>query len=129
MPQLLVKLPFQPNTLSSLPIEGTDDTLLAAGGQRAEIHLSYHSPLRPNAPVWHNEASIFGDINNSVLLTSMSLTKSNESSIEPRLCISNNNHRVKLYNVPLRSFPKTGIDEVGCMEFKVAINHCASTYI
>ncbi|KAG6868181.1 hypothetical protein C0993_006476 [Termitomyces sp. T159_Od127] len=120
-PRLLVKLPFQPNTLSSLPIEGTDDSLLAAGGQQAEIHLSYH---RPNASVWNKEISIFGaEMNNSVLLTSMSLTKSNESSVEPRLCISNNDRTVKLYSVPLRSFPKTIIDEVGCMHLGVPINH------
>ncbi|KNZ77526.1 hypothetical protein J132_05274 [Termitomyces sp. J132] len=126
-PRPLVKLPFCPNTLSSLPIEGTEDTLLAAGGQEAEIHLSYHSPLPArhlqNAPVWQKEFSMSGSINNSVFLTSMSLTKSNESSVEPRLCISNNDCTVKLYNVPSRSFSKTSIDEVGCMHLGVPINH------
>ncbi|KAG6902082.1 hypothetical protein C0995_004583 [Termitomyces sp. Mi166 len=126
-PRPLVKLQFDPNTLSSLPIEGTDDTLLAAGGQKAEIHLSYHSPLsaryRQNAVVWHKDLSTSGSINNSVLLTSMSLTRSNESSVEPRLCISNNDSTVKLYNVSLRRTSKTIIDEVGCMHLGVPINH------
>ncbi|KAG6827267.1 hypothetical protein H0H92_012531 [Tricholoma furcatifolium] len=126
-PRTLVKLPFQPNTLASLPVSGTDDTLLAAGGQEAEIHLSYHSPLRAcprqNSALWHAEFSLPGSINNSVLLTSMSLTRSNESSVEPRLGISNNDCTVRFYNVPLRGQSKRLIDEVGCLNLNVPINH------
>ncbi|KAF5374450.1 hypothetical protein D9615_009123 [Tricholomella constricta] len=126
-PRPLAKLSFLPNTLASLRINGTDDTLLAAGGQDAEIHLSYHSPLsarsRQSGAVWQTEFSMTGSINNSVLLTSMSLTRSNESSVEPRIGISNNDCTVKFYNVPLRGQAKRNLDEVGCLQLNVPINH------
>ncbi|GLB40695.1 putative WD40 repeats [Lyophyllum shimeji] len=126
-PRPLAKLSFIPNTLCALPIEGTDDTLLAAGGQEAEIHLSYHSPLsarhRQSAAVWHTDFRLTGSINNSVLLTSMSLTRSNESSVEPRIGISNNDCTVKFYNVPIRGQTKRSIDEVGSLRLNVPVNH------
>ncbi|KAG5644182.1 hypothetical protein DXG03_009023 [Asterophora parasitica] len=127
LPRTLAKLNFSANTLTSLPIDGTDDTLLAAGGQDAEIHLSYHSPLsarqRQTAVVWEKQYAMTGSINNSVLLTSLSLTRSNESSVEPRIGISNNDGSVKFYNVPIRGPMKRTIDEVGCVRFNVPINH------
>lgn len=66
-----------------------------------------------------------GSINNSVLLTSMSLTRSNESSVEPRIGISNNDCTVKFYNVPLRGPTKRTMDEVGSLRINVPVNHCA----
>ncbi|RDB29320.1 hypothetical protein Hypma_014894 [Hypsizygus marmoreus] len=126
-PRPLVKLSFIPNTLAALPIEGTDDTLLAAGGQDAEIHLSYHSPIssrhRRTAAVWHTECAMTGSINNSVLLTSMSLTRSNESSVEPRIGISNNDCTVKFYNIPIRGPMKRNVEEVGGLRLNVPVNH------
>ncbi|KAG6851964.1 hypothetical protein C0991_004574 [Blastosporella zonata] len=53
----------------------------------------------------------------------MSLTRSNESSVEPRLGISNNDCTVKFYNVPLRGHSKRIIDEVGSLHLNVPINH------
>ena len=123
----LVKLSFQPNTLTSLPIDGTDNVLLAAGGQEAEVHLSYCSPSSARhrqGVVWQTECTLTGSINNSVLLTSMSLTRSYESSVEPRIGISNNDETVKFYNVPLRAAPKRGLEEVGSLRLHVPVNHC-----
>src|SRR5262245_19811108 len=44
-PRSIADLRFTPNTLASLPIDGTDDVLVAAGGQDAEIHLSLHDTV------------------------------------------------------------------------------------
>ncbi|KAG6906743.1 hypothetical protein DXG01_012295 [Tephrocybe rancida] len=127
VPRPLVKLGFNPNTLSSLSIDGTDDTLLAAGGQDAEIHLSYHRPAsaqhRQSSVAWQTEYSMVGSINNSVLLTSMSLTRSNESSVEPRLGISNNDATVKFYDVPMRGQSKQNLNEIGSVQLSVPINY------
>ncbi|KAF9463940.1 WD40-repeat-containing domain protein [Collybia nuda] len=124
-PRTLVKVPFTPNTLTSLNLDGTDDTLLAAGGQEAEIHLSYHSqnPRYRNGIAWQYDSQMIGSINNSVLLTSLSLTRSNQSSIEPRVGISNNDCTVRFYDVPIRNQPKRRLDEVGCLRMDVPVNH------
>ncbi|KAF9540885.1 hypothetical protein CPC08DRAFT_770720 [Agrocybe pediades] len=64
---------------------------------------------RKSTKLWEFEDQLTtGSINNSVLLTTMtrttgmSLTRSNESSVEPRVGISNNDGSVKLYDVPMR---------------------------
>ncbi|KAF4621849.1 hypothetical protein D9613_012078 [Agrocybe pediades] len=127
----LAHLSFTPNTLAYLPIGENGDTLLAAGGQDREIHVSYYTaaassyiPILPSSSLqqrytrtrrkstklWEFEEQLTtGSINNSVLLTTMtrcatgmSLTRSNESSVEPRVGISNNDGSVKLYDVPMR---------------------------
>src|ERR1700685_235077 len=118
-------------------VPGTENTLIAAGGQEAEIHLSLHRPatfddshgrvhrLR-NSAIWKFEAPLAGSINNSVLLTSMNLARSHESSIEPRVAISNNDSTVKFYDVPVRceTFP-LAIKDAGMLRLDVAVNHCA----
>jgi len=65
-----------------------------------------------------------GSINNSVLLTSMNLARSHESSIEPRVAISNNDSTVKFYDVPVRceTFP-LAIKDAGMLRLDVAVNH------
>ncbi|KAF8969036.1 hypothetical protein BDZ97DRAFT_1754965 [Flammula alnicola] len=47
------------------------------------------------------EDYLTGSINNLVLLTSLSLMRSNESSVDPRVGISNNDGSVHLYNISL----------------------------
>ncbi|KAJ7605620.1 hypothetical protein DFH06DRAFT_1252619 [Mycena polygramma] len=117
-PRTIANLSFLPNTLASLPV--TDHTLLAAGGQDAEIHVSLLSP--ESKSVWHFDASLEGSINNSILLTSLSLTDSNESSAEPRMAVSNNDRVVMFFDVPIRSRPST-IVPVGAVRFNVPVNH------
>ncbi|KAI6042499.1 hypothetical protein EDC04DRAFT_3088512 [Pisolithus marmoratus] len=108
-PRTIADLTFIPNTLASLHVPGTDKTLLAAGGQEAEIHLSLHNrserrednPSRPH-----------------------SLTRSNESSVEPRLVVSNNDWKVKFYDVPVceDSAPKE-IRPCGLLRLEEPVNH------
>jgi hypothetical protein len=120
-----------------MQVPGTDHTLIAAGGQEAEIHLSLHKPSstsdeahrrhhrQRNSAIWQFEASLTGSINNSVMLTSMSLARSHESSIEPRVGVSNNDSTVKFYDVPVRAntSPLT-IKDAGVLRLGIAVNHC-----
>ncbi|KAF8895983.1 hypothetical protein BD779DRAFT_1493299 [Infundibulicybe gibba] len=127
-PRTLANLSFIPNSITSLAIPGTNDTLLAAGGQQAEIHLSLHSPAstrhRHSRLQWQFEMSLDGSINNSVLLTSLSLTRSNESSVDPRIGISNNDRTVKFYDVPLRvQNPKRTLCDIGTLRLDSPVNH------
>ncbi|TFK69931.1 hypothetical protein BDN72DRAFT_896837 [Pluteus cervinus] len=127
-PRQLAELQFVPNTLTSLQIEGTDETLLAAGGQEAEVHLSMHapssSPHRSPRMLWQYETRLQGSINNSVLLTSLSLNRSNESSPEPRIAISNNDCYVRFYDIPIRAnSTKRHPIHVGEVELDVPVNH------
>lgn len=59
-----------------------------------------------------------------MLLTSLALTRSNQSSIEPRIGISNNDCTVKFYDVPLRAQNKRVLDQVGGLTLDVPVNHC-----
>jgi len=124
-----VELNFIPNTLAALPLN-SHDTLMAAGGQDAELHLSYHtvSPSKQSCSklVWQIEQQLTGSINNSVFLTSLSLTCSNQSAVEPRVGISNNDCTVRLYEVPIRvQSQKRMIRTIGSLRLDVPINHCA----
>jgi hypothetical protein len=123
-PYKIADLAFLPNTLASLPVPGTDHTLLAAGGQDAEIHLSLLAPEKGQS-LWQFNTHLEGSINNSILLTSLSLTDSNESSAEPRMAVSNNDRVVMFFDVPVRSRPST-ITQVGAVRFNVPVNHCES---
>ncbi|KAI0260442.1 hypothetical protein BC834DRAFT_973451 [Gloeopeniophorella convolvens] len=138
----LVTLNYIPNTIASLNIPDSDERLLAAGGQDAELHLSIHS-RRPAAPVfepeepdaarasrrlWQYDGVLSGSINNSVLLTSLSLTRSNESSAEPRVAVSNNDCTVKFYDVNVRGAkgvdgPPKRISDAGTLRLDVPVNH------
>ncbi|KAI0091065.1 hypothetical protein BDY19DRAFT_991647 [Irpex rosettiformis] len=117
-PRRIVDLPFIPNSLSTLVNPDSGETLLAAGGQEAELHLSLHgyptsrlegggdSTQSPyfGRQRWKSEVALENaSINNSVLLTSLSLTGSNESSVEPKVIISNNDKTVKFFDVAIRS--------------------------
>lgn len=60
----------------------------------------------------------------------MSLTRSNESSAEPRVAVSNNDCSIKFYDINVRGSkgvdgPPTRISEVGTLKLDVAVNHCA----
>ncbi|KDQ53248.1 hypothetical protein JAAARDRAFT_439184 [Jaapia argillacea MUCL 33604] len=59
------------------------------------------------------------------MLTSLSLTRSNESRVEPRVAVSNNNCTVRFYDVSLRISAGGGqrLDEVGCLTLDVPVNH------
>ena len=130
--RILSHLHFTPNSLTHLPV-GVNDTLIAAGGQESEIHLSLHTSTSSRSnrtrQVWEYEHHLSGSINNSVLLTSLSLTRSNESSVEPRVGVSNNDGSVKLYNVPMRVHNKERkLPEVGVIKLDVPINHCMFSF-
>ncbi|EMD33862.1 hypothetical protein CERSUDRAFT_117388 [Gelatoporia subvermispora B] len=142
-PRKLVELTFVPNSLTSLILEGTGDTLVAAGGQEAELHLSYYasspstgrddSPLQRVAGFGHKEWETkyvmdHGSINNSVLLTSLSLTGSHESSAEPRVVVSNNDKTVNFFDVAVRSARESDdgapkLHDAGQLRLDVAVNH------
>ena len=166
----LVVLNFVPNTLASLHIPDSNERLVAAGGQDAELHLSIHtrrphthSHLRPaptrssaharahphaHSPadtdagtldpprartrrLWQYDNTLSGSINNSVLLTALSLTRSHESSAEPRVAVSNNDCTIKFYDVNVRGSkgvdgPPKRISEAGTLRLDVPVNHCAS---
>ncbi|KAF8269913.1 WD40-repeat-containing domain protein [Lactarius quietus] len=125
----------------SLNIPDTNERLLAAGGQDAELHLSIHSrrnpsprsssdpaSQRPTRRLWQYDNILSGSINNSVLLTSLSLTRSNESSAEPRVAVSNNDCTVKFFDVNVRGTkgvdgPPKRITEVGTLRLDVPVNH------
>ncbi|KAJ7683711.1 hypothetical protein B0H17DRAFT_941527 [Mycena rosella] len=119
-PRTLADLAFLPNTLASLPVPDTDHTLLAAGGQDAEIHLSLLTA--DNKSAWQFNTHLEGSINNSILLTSLSLTDSNESSVEPRMAVNNNDRVVMFFDVPIRARPST-ISQVGAVRFHDPVNH------
>ncbi|KAJ7158420.1 WD40-repeat-containing domain protein, partial [Mycena filopes] len=119
-PRTLAELSFVPNTLASLPVPNTDHTLLAAGGQDAEIYLSLLTP--ENKSTWQCMTHLEGSINNSILLTSLSLTDSHQNSAEPRMAVSNNDRVVMFFDVPIRSRPPA-ISPVGAVRFNVPVNH------
>lgn len=130
-PRKLVDLSFTPNTLTSMTIPGTDHTILAAGGQEAEIHLSCYSASKSSRHSrsqlqWQYDDRINGSINNSLLLTSLSMCHSNESSAEPRIAVSNNDGTVRFFDIPIRSETFTSLPESGCVRLAVPINHCKS---
>lgn len=120
--------------------------MLAVGGQEAELHLSlYGAPLsyssgnslaarepaqRFGRQRWKTEVKLEGaSINNSVFLTSLSLTGSNESSAEPRIVISNNDRTVKFFDIATRSAKHSDqrLSLAGHLRLDVAVNHCESS--
>ncbi|KAI9066238.1 hypothetical protein FKP32DRAFT_1610143 [Trametes sanguinea] len=149
-PRRLVDLTsFTPNTISSLILPDTNDTLLAAGGQEAELHLSYYqsadscpSPSAPSTRSIRSAPRGFGrklweskyilehsaSINNSVMLTSMSFSRSNESAAEPRILVSNNDRTVKFYDIAVRRGKvendyEPRLLDIGMLRLDVPINH------
>ena len=107
-----------PNTISALILPDTNDTLLAAGGQEAELHLSYYQSSDTSSPsfsrrscssgfgrrLWESKYTLDqGSINNSVMLTTMNFARSHESAAEPRIIVSNNDKTVKFFDIALRA--------------------------
>ena len=138
----IANLPFTPNTLSALRLPDSTTTLVAAGGQDAELHLSLHSSSpspsgssspshhRSSRPHWQYQTQLQGSINNSVMLTSLSLTKANISSAEPRVAVSNNDCSVKFFEVNIRSSDSSPaasrMKDLGVLRIDVPVNHCES---
>lgn len=116
-PRPIADLTFVPNTLSSLTLSESPHTLLAAGGQDTEIHLSLHSPSRARA-LWQFSRKLTGSINNSVLLA-----RAFDSSHEPRLVVSNNDWTVRLYDVPLRVRWAQDLKCCGTLRLEEPVNH------
>jgi hypothetical protein len=116
-PKPLADLTFVPNTLSSLNLSDSSNTLIAAGGQDTEIHLSLHSPSRPRA-LWQFSRKLYGSINNSVLLA-----RAFNSSHEPRLVVSNNDWTVRLYDLPLRVRWAQDLRCCGTLALEEPVNH------
>ena len=71
-----------------------------------------------------------GSINNSVMLTSMSFSRSHQSAVEPRIVVSNNDRTVKFFDVAIRN-GKPADDyeprllDIGQLHLDVPVNHCA----
>ena len=97
---------------SAVPL-GSTNTLVAVGGQDAELHLSLHSSSssssssssychRSSRPHWQYKTQLQGSLNDSVMLTSLSLTKANVSSAELRVVVNNNDCSVKFFEVNIR---------------------------
>ena len=136
----IANLPFIPNTLSALCLPDSTTTLIAAGGQDAELHLSLHSSSSPSSgslsphhhrssrPHWQYQTQLQGSINNSVMLSSLSLTKANVSSVEPRVAVSNNDCSVKFFEVNIRSSDTAAsrLKDLGVLWIDVPVNHCES---
>lgn len=140
----LAELGFIPNSLSSLTLPDGGDTLLAAGGQEAELYLSLFSPSsqtcgqdgaapRPRqgfgSKLWESKYTIkHGSINNSVLLTSLSLTGAHQSSAEPRVIVSNNDKTVKFFDIAVRreweERAASRLVDAGQLRLDVPVNHC-----
>lgn len=139
----LAELGFIPNSLSSLTLPDSGDTLLAAGGQEAELYLSLFSPSsqtcgqdgaapRPRqgfgSKLWESKYTIkHGSINNSVLLTSLSLTGAHQSSAEPRVIVSNNDKTVKFFDIAVRreweDRAASRLVDAGQLRLDVPVNH------
>ncbi|OJA08493.1 hypothetical protein AZE42_02854 [Rhizopogon vesiculosus] len=115
-PRTVADLTFTPNTLSSLNLPDSSHSLLAAGGQDTEIHLSLQSPLR-NRALWQFSRRLSGSINNSVLLS-----PAFDGSHEPRLVVSNNDWTVRIYDVPLRKEPQD-LRCCGTLRLEEPVNH------
>ena len=144
-PWRLADLSFTPNTLSALILPDTNDTLLAAGGQEAELHLSYYRSSDASSSsrstrscsrgfgrqLWESKYILDrGSINNSVMLTSMSFSRSHQSAAEPRIVVSNNDRTVKFFDIAIRS--GNSVDnyeprllDIGQLDLEVPVNHCA----
>ncbi|OCH88562.1 hypothetical protein OBBRIDRAFT_836488 [Obba rivulosa] len=142
-PRKLADISFTANSLTSLVLPDSGDTLVAAGGQEAELHLSYYaappcsvrdgSPLRRLAGFgrkqWETKYVMdHGSINNSVLLTSLSLTGAHESSAEPRVVVSNNDRTIKFFDVAVRSARASDdviprLLDAGQLRLDVPVNH------
>ncbi|OAX32353.1 hypothetical protein K503DRAFT_805294 [Rhizopogon vinicolor AM-OR11-026] len=118
VPRRVADLTFIPNTLSSLNLDISDSphTLLAAGGQDADIYVSLHSPLH-NRALWHFSRKLTGSINNSILLS-----RAYDSSPEPQLIVSNNDCTVRIYKVPLRREPQD-LPCCGTLRLEEPVNH------
>ncbi|KAM6490571.1 hypothetical protein JOM56_013914 [Amanita muscaria] len=150
-PRLVATPDFRPNTLAALCIPDTNDILYAAGGQDADLHFSYHSIYRSSSSesstssplshtsrrrrsrppssskqLWSFSKHLDGcSINNSVVL-SLNLSRSNESAVEPRAIVSNNDNSIKFFDVPLRTTGSKHLKDlrqVGLLRLNVPINH------
>ncbi|KAI0081001.1 hypothetical protein K474DRAFT_1657182 [Panus rudis PR-1116 ss-1] len=141
----VAELGFVANSLSTYTLPGTQETILAAGGQEAELHLSMYHPPSLSSPFasdserrvssflgkqkWMSQTKLAGaaSINNSVQLMNMNLTGSHMSSVEPRLMISNNDSTVKFFDIAVRSgkyfSAQSRMSQVGELRLDVAVNH------
>jgi len=80
-----------------------------------------------------DDGVLSGSVNNIVLLTSLSLSRSNKSSAEPRVAVSNNDCTVKFYDANVRGTkgvdsPPKRISDAGTLRLDVPVNHCASSH-
>ncbi|EIW84377.1 hypothetical protein CONPUDRAFT_163522 [Coniophora puteana RWD-64-598 SS2] len=97
------------------------ETYTSHGGRRRrqQQRRFQHGP-----PRWQYDRNLRGSINNSVMLTSLGLSRANSSSVEPRLVVSNNDCSVKFYDVPIRvERPPKDVQAVGSIKLRVAVNH------
>ncbi len=77
--------------------------------------------------LWQYDGVLSGSINNTVLLTSLSLTRSNESSVEPRVAVSFNDCTVKFPMLTCGTPRASVVLQSGLLD--APVNHCVSSPI
>jgi len=93
---------------------------------------SSNPPAHASRKLWQYDGVLSGSVNHSVP-TSLSLTRSNESSAEPRVAVSDNDCAAKFYDVNVRGTkgidgPPKRISDAGTLRLDVPVNHCASSH-
>lgn len=79
-----------------------------------------HAPYPSTELLWSFAEELDGAMNNSLILTSHIL-----GSEEPRVIISNNDHFVKFFDIPVRTRPTTfAHSEFGILNLEYNINQC-----
>ncbi|KZV64486.1 hypothetical protein PENSPDRAFT_615262 [Peniophora sp. CONT] len=124
----LAALNFIPNTIASHILPDTEECMLAAGGQESELHLSLYSRNDGSSAgtrrLWRSDSVLPGSINNSILLTTLSLTRSNQSALEPRIVVSNNDHTCKFFDVNIRGTSSSSrLTQSGMLKLDSPVNH------
>ncbi|TBU45726.1 hypothetical protein BD309DRAFT_859683 [Dichomitus squalens] len=131
--------------MSALILPDTNHTLLAAGGQEAELHLSYYDSSDSSTStstrstrscsrgfgrrLWESKYILENSsINNSVMLTSMSFSRSHQSAAEPRIVVSNNDRTVKFFDIAIRNGKAVDdyeprLLDIGQLHLDVPVNH------
>ncbi|KIY46642.1 hypothetical protein FISHEDRAFT_46987 [Fistulina hepatica ATCC 64428] len=122
LPRSVVELKYTPVSLSTYALPAAAGTLIAAGGQDADIHISLLKPGED--PVWSLDQTLHGSINNSVMFTSHTFAPSQQSSVEPRLVVCNNDYSVKFFDVPVSSRGRY-LKPAGYLSLDYPVNHCS----
>ncbi|KAF8626105.1 hypothetical protein AX17_006601 [Amanita inopinata Kibby_2008] len=116
-----------PPSSSSIPSSSSRTNITSSSNPSSPRRKRFR-PSSTTKLVWQFSKHLENcSINNSVLLTtSLGLSRSNESAVEPRAIVSNNDYTVKFFDVPLRtqgSKHSRNLKEVGLLKLSVPINY------